>query len=208
MTALNFDACYNFTMEMEGGYSDDPNDPGNWTGCACHKGQLKGTNKGISACAYPSLDIANLSDSQIQQIYEDDYWDTVAGDALPMGVDLCTWDSGVNCGPGKGIEWLQVATGNPHADGVMGPETLSWVARCSDTDAVIDSICDQRLMYCQGLATWPTYGTGWSSRIAAMRSLAHEMAAAAPKPPPEPRQQVITITITVSPGVTVNVVTA
>jgi lysozyme family protein len=63
-------------------------------------------------------------------------------------------------------------------------------------------------MYCQGLATWPTYGTGWSNRIAAMRSLAHEMAAAAPKPPPAPKPQVVTITISAPAGVTVNVVTA
>src|SRR5262245_59762431 len=120
-------ACYQFTMEQEGGFSTDPNDPGNWTGCEVGTGELKGTNKGISACAYPDLALASLTGYEIFKIYDRDYWDVVAGDQLPRGIDLCTWDSGVNCGPGKGVEWLQRATGNPNADGAMGPETLSYV---------------------------------------------------------------------------------
>lgn len=196
MTVENFPDCYAFTLQQEGGYSDDPTDPGNWTGCAPNVGQLKGTMKGISACAYPQLDIASLTDDDIQDIYHRDYWDKVAGDDLPVGVDLCTWDSAVNCGPGNGVKWLQRATGNPHADGAMGPETLSYVDKATDTDAVVDSICDQRMAYYKSLSTWPTYGVGWSNRVDAMRSLAHQMIADAQPTPTTPSEQVVTITIT------------
>lgn len=199
MSADNYDACYDFTMQQEGGYSSDPNDKGNWTGCAVGVGELKGTNKGISACAYPDLDIASLTDTEIEDIYRQDYWNKVCGDDLPKGVDLCTWDSGVNCGPGMGVTWLQRATGNPHDDGAMGPETLEYVAH-ANIDGTIDSICDQRMAYYKSLSDWDRYGAGWSSRVDAMRTLAHQMADTY-KPP----MQVITITITAPPGVQVQV---
>ena len=82
----NYIACLNKTLGYEGGYSDDPNDPGNWTGCEPGVGTLKGTYKGISACAYPDLDIADLSDWQIAVIYHDDYWAKCGGDDCPLGV--------------------------------------------------------------------------------------------------------------------------
>ena len=59
----NFERCFAFTLGAEGGYSNNPADPGNWTGGAVGNGELRGTNFGISASAYPQLDIANLTQS-------------------------------------------------------------------------------------------------------------------------------------------------
>jgi len=203
MTRANQHDCYEFTMEQEGGYSTDPDDPGNWTGCKPGVGELKGTYKGISACAYPDLDIKNLTNFQVYKIYDRDYWDKVEGDQLPMGVDLCTWDSAVNCGPSKGVEWLQCAMGMPAdtIDGAMGPQTLGYVEKIDDEDEIIDSICDQRMEYYRSLSTWPKYGEGWSNRVAAMRDLAHAMAGEEPDIEVEP--MVVSIKITMPPGCSV-----
>lgn len=194
-------ACYSFTMEAEGGFSTDSEDPGNWTGCAVGAGELKGTNQGISACAYPDLDLASLTEWEIFKIYDRDYWDVVWGDQLPRGVDLCVWDGGVNCGPGTAVGWLQMASGNPHVDGGMGPETMEYVQKCDDIDGLIDDICEQRMNYYRSLSTWPRYGEGWTQRTNDCRALAHEMATQQ-----TPAPKAVTITIVAAAGVEVQVI--
>jgi lysozyme family protein len=210
MTAANYDACYDKTMQWEGGYQCDPNDSGNWTGCAVGAGINKGTNKGISACSYPDLDIETLSDGEIEAIYRRDFWPVVCGDDLPAGVDSCTFDGAVNSGPLNGVKWLQEALGMPagHCDGVVGSETLGYVGKIDDVDAVIDDMCDRRLAFLKGLSTWPTYGVGWSNRVADIRASAHVMAAVLPVPPPAETTITVTITITVPTGAVAEVHTS
>ena len=54
----NFDKAFDWVMKWEGIFSDDPNDPGNWTGGQPGKGILKGTKFGISAmCVSPEMRI-------------------------------------------------------------------------------------------------------------------------------------------------------
>lgn len=205
----NFDACYAFTVGEEGGYSDNPQDKGNWTGCAVGAGELKGTNKGISACTYPDLDIVNLTDLEIESIYQRDYWAKMCCDVWPAGVDLCTFDGGVNSGPAMGVTWLQEAVGAA-PDGIVGDETRTKVA-AADPNTTIDRMCDARLAWLKTLDDWPTFGEGWENRIDDLRAEAHAMASApAPAPTPAPAGQVVTITLTVTapPGVTVVVAPA
>jgi lysozyme family protein len=210
MTAENYAACLDKTLGYEGGYSDDPNDPGNWTGCAPGAGELKGTMKGISACSYPDEDIANLTDDHIAEIYRQDYWDVVKGDDLPAGLDLCTFDGGVNSGPARGLQWTQEATGAA-PDGVCGPETIAC-CQAAEPHAAIDAACDARLAFLRTLDTWPRYGEGWTNRVEDVRRTAHSMASAAPPaPPPEPapapETQTVSITILIElpAGVKLNV---
>jgi lysozyme family protein len=194
MTAANYEACLDKTLGYEGGYSNDPNDPGNWTKCACGVGVLKGTMKGISACAYPTLDIQHLTDAQIEEIYRTDYWNKICGDDLPAGVDLCTFDGAVNSGPAKSAQWLQSACGAP-VDSVVGPQTCA-AANAADDNNVIDHMCDERLAFLKTLSTWRTYGQGWTNRVEDVRRTAHGMVAPS-------ATTTITITITVPAGCTV-----
>jgi len=64
MTAANYDACIGKVLEYEGGYTNDPNDKGGWTGCAVGAGTNKGTNRGISACSYPNEDIKGMTEAR------------------------------------------------------------------------------------------------------------------------------------------------
>ena len=56
-----FDQAFAAVIGHEGGYTSDARDPGNWTGGAVGQGACKGTQWGISAAAYPALDIAGLT---------------------------------------------------------------------------------------------------------------------------------------------------
>jgi len=210
MTAANYNACISKVLKYEGGFTQDPNDKGNWTGCACGSGTNKGTNRGISACSYPAEDIKGMTEPRAKEIYRADYWNPIHGDELPAGPDLCTFDGAVNSGQSRGVKWLQRACGAP-ADGVVGPQTIA-LANAADEHVTIDRMCDDRLEFLRGLSTWDRYGKGWTSRVEDVRKTAHGMVVDVPHPEPEeppptpePEPLVVTITIDAPPGVVVKV---
>ena len=84
--AARFPGC--LVVGEEGGFTADPTDSGNWTGGAPGRGECRGTRWGISAAAYPLLDIARLQLTDAQAIYRRDYWDRLQGDALPPALAL------------------------------------------------------------------------------------------------------------------------
>jgi hypothetical protein len=53
------------TIQLEGGYVNDPDDPG---------GETK---FGISKRAFPHVDIASLTKEQAAELYKDKYWDVL-----------------------------------------------------------------------------------------------------------------------------------
>jgi lysozyme family protein len=162
----NFARCVVFTFGFEGGFTNNPSDPGNWTGGEIGKGELRGTNFGISAAAYPNLDIANLTQDEAAAIYKQDYWATIQGDALPGPIALVAFDAAVNAGPKRSVIWLQQAAGVA-ADGVMGPATLAAV-RGGDAAALAREAVVRRLNFSTGLPTWGNFGLGWSRRLIAL----------------------------------------
>lgn len=80
--------AFQIVVGIEGGYVNDPQDPG---------GETK---FGISKRAYPALDIAALTLEQAQQIYLRDYWDACGCDTMPWERALCVFDMAVNQGQG------------------------------------------------------------------------------------------------------------
>lgn len=124
-TAL-FKKCIEVILTNEGGYTNNPNDLGNWTE-PNRTGILKGTKYGIAARFFPHLDIKNLTVEQARQIYFEKYW-------LPMSLDgiqydfsaLQIFDFGVNAGKGRAIRTAQNVVG-VKADGICGKETRAAI---------------------------------------------------------------------------------
>lgn len=181
MTAANFQACLDITLGHEGGYSGERADPGNWTGGKVGLGRLAGTKFGISAAAYPTLNITALTPADAARIYAADYWRPVQGDALPAGVDLATFDFGVNSGVSRAVKALQSSVG-AKVDGQLGPLTVLAVQRATATKAAtiaaVGAICDRRLSFLRGLSTWGTFGRGWANRVGDVRTRGQAMAGA------------------------------
>ena len=124
-----FDTCLAFTLREEGGYVDDPADPGG------------ATNMGITLATYREwsddpafgpIRVEDMTERTARAIYRSLYWNPLRADALPIGVDLSVFDMGVNAGIWRSAHLLQRALGftGEEVDGSIGPETLDAAAKC------------------------------------------------------------------------------
>ncbi|WP_297369531.1 glycoside hydrolase family 108 protein [Acidocella sp.] len=162
----NFARCIAFTLDFEGGYSNNPADPGNWTGGAVGRGELRGTKFGISAAAYPALDIAALTQPEAEALYRADFYIPLEGDALPPAIAMVAFDAAVNAGPRRAVVWLQQAC-DLLADGVLGPETLRALTT-GDAQATAREALVRRLAAQAGAPGWSNFGLGWTRRVLAL----------------------------------------
>jgi lysozyme family protein len=162
---VTFDEAFEKLIGHEGGYQTDHNDRGNWTSGEIGKGEKKGTKYGISAAAYPSLDIANMTMEQARHIYKRDYWGPAGCDAVPPGLRFDLFDFAVNSGIRTAIKTLQKAVGTVD-DGILGPKTLQAIGSMPET-RLRARFNGARLEFMTTLWNWPTYGRGWARRIAA-----------------------------------------
>ena len=149
---MNFTQAFTTLIGHEGGYVNDPRDPG---------GETK---FGISKRAYPDVDIASLTLEQASAIYKRDYWDRARCDELPDVVAFQVFDTAVNSGIGQSIRFLQRAVGVAD-DGQVGPLTVSAVRRL-DPEAVAARFNGHRLDFMTKLSTWDVFGKGWARRVA------------------------------------------
>jgi lysozyme family protein len=149
---MNFDQAFDKLISHEGGYVNDPRDPG---------GETK---FGISKRAYPSVDIAGLTLEQAKAIYLRDYWQRARCDELPPALAFQVFDTAVNSGIGQAIRLLQRAVGVAD-DGVTGPLTMAAIQR-TDAEGLIARFNGQRLEFMTKLSTWDTFGRGWARRVA------------------------------------------
>jgi len=100
------------TLSYEGGYSNDPSDPGSET------------NFGISKKSYPNVDIAGLTKDQAIAIYQRDFWTPLLCDQIAdKRVAWKLFDIAVNHGTIDAVRMVQFIVG-ASIDGIMGPDTL------------------------------------------------------------------------------------
>lgn len=122
MKEITFEMVLPFVMNIEGGLSLDPDDTGNWTGGKKGAGELKGTNRGISAAAYPNEDIAGMTKERASFLAKRDYWDKFRVVTYPSFIRPHFFDVCFNSGGSRAAKILQRAIG-VDADGIVGAET-------------------------------------------------------------------------------------
>jgi lysozyme family protein len=161
---MTFDDAFEILIDHEKGFQNDPNDPGNWTGGKKGKGELRGTKYGVSAAAYPQVDIRNLTMEDAKAIYHRDYWSKVAKPFIPQNLHFNLFDIAVNSGPETAIRLLQRALGVTE-DGDPGPKTQAALASVS-AFRLSNRIHAYRLLYMTDLKNWTSSGKGWARRVA------------------------------------------
>lgn len=143
----------------EGGYVNNPKDPGGATKygithrtLAAHRGVVSVTPAQVKA----------LSKEEATEIYRRSYWVQSGGDLLPVGIDYMAFDYGVNSGPAQAIKSLQRIIGVT-ADGIVGGQTVAAVKAYKGD--LIAAYAAERLRFMKSLKTWATFGRGWQKRV-------------------------------------------
>jgi len=111
-----FEDIIEVVLEHEGGYVNDPKDPGGET------------NFGIAKRSHPDVDIANLTKDGAKDIYKEVYWDKNKVESLSEDLRHIYFDMCVNQGRGRAVKILQETANAKGAglkvDGGMGPMTI------------------------------------------------------------------------------------
>lgn len=166
----NFEQSLALVLKHEGGWVDHPRDPGGETNMGVTKKVWEEwTGKPVAPGGMKALTVADVT-----PLYRQKYWDAIKGDDLPDGVDYALFDFAVNSGPVRAIRMVQEIVGVT-ADGVIGPKTLAAIDRQDPRDLAA-KICDKRLEFLRGTKNWPTFGRGWTPRIADVKKMAVQMA--------------------------------
>lgn len=110
-----FESAVNAVLGEEGGYVNNPADPGGET------------NFGISKRAFPNVDIKNLTREAAMGLYKTHYWDPL----LTLGVVderllRLAFECAVNQGLGKTKELLALSKGRPEY--FMAERALAYAA--------------------------------------------------------------------------------
>lgn len=97
-----FDKALQYTLGIEGGYSDDKRDSGGKTRWGVTEAKAR-------AFGYTG-EMKDLPPDMARQIYREDYWDIIRLDqvaelAVPIALEM--FDTGVNCGVGTPVRFLQ-----------------------------------------------------------------------------------------------------
>jgi lysozyme family protein len=189
-------ALWAFIASQESGkLSLDPKDSGNWNSGICGIGILVGSKWGISAAAFPSVDIQNVTFESAQAICMRQYWPTVKASMLcdkgAAALAMLLVDAAWGSGPTPAIVALQRAVGVA-ADGEWGSITDAAIDRAigapplwglpTGLHCLIADYVAERILFESKLGTWGNYEGGWVHRLTRIESLCHSFL---PVPPPQ-----------------------
>lgn len=161
LSSNRFQKAFDNLIKEEGGYVNDPDDPG---------GETK---YGVSKRSYPHLNINKLTLNDVSKIYRKDFYDVLRCDELPTDrVAQEVLEQGVNMGVKTVISFLQIvakSVGSPiDVDGKIGPKTLGALKRIPE-DVLLAALKSLAIAHYLELAherpPMRKYLNGWIRRV-------------------------------------------
>ncbi len=183
-----FDIALAHVLQMEGGWTEDPYDPGGPTNfgitlatLAAHRGAI------VDAASFPDLKqrLREISPAEVHQIYIERYWHPACAAALAPNIALMHFDAAVNHGVGTAARILQEAVGAT-IDGEIGPETLGACA-VMPAAQLLQRYADIRRARYRALGHFWRFGRGWLARVDRTLAAAQSIASR-PKISPTPKE--------------------
>jgi lysozyme family protein len=139
---VKFNEIIEVVLHHEGGYVNDPDDPGGET------------NFGVAKRSHPDVDIKNLTKDGAKEIYKETYWDRNKVESLPENLRHIAFDMYVNQGKSRGVKILQQAANAKGAglkvDGGLGPMTLKAI---TESNVELERVRAYRIKYYADLVT-------------------------------------------------------
>ena len=170
-----FERAHAFVARMEGGFVDDPADPGGTTnyGVSLRLLKAQGLEVGdidadgdIAADANRSPHSAPAAGVRLHT-----FWSVVPADAVAAPPALAVYDTAVNMGVGQAKRLTQKAL-FIEADGRWGPLTWAAIKSCSDPKAAALAMVERRRERYAALVRNNTalekFSRGWENRMKAL----------------------------------------
>jgi lysozyme family protein len=154
---MNFKECLDLVLKSEGGWVNNPKDPGGETNLGVTKAVWE------EWVGHPVESLKKLTKEDVAPLYEQKYWRPCYAEVLPRGLNFVTFSMGVNAGPGRAVKLLQSAIGCV-PDGVIGPKTRELIS-ASNSATLIAKFSEARREYYRALKTFPIFGKGWLARV-------------------------------------------
>lgn len=151
----HFDRAFTDLIGNEGGYSNNPADPGGET--------MWGVTLAVARENGYMGAMRDFTQAMAKIIYLKKYW-LPQFDELPYGLAFQLFDGAVNSGVGQSIRWLQRALGEAD-DGKFGPVTMAAALK-ADPVKIAMLFSAKRLIFMTQLTGWASFGKGWARRIA------------------------------------------
>jgi len=155
--ASNFQECLDLVLKSEGGWVNNPADPGGETNLGVTKRVWE------EYVGHAVKTMKNLTKDDVAPMYELKYWRPCYCEVLPRGLDFVVFSMGVNAGPGRSVKLLQQSIGCV-PDGVIGPRTRELIS-ASNSANLISKFSETRREYYRSLKTFPIFGKGWLARV-------------------------------------------
>ncbi|EIJ67468.1 glycoside hydrolase family 108 protein [Pasteurella bettyae] len=154
--SLSFQQIFDRLIGHEGGYANDPQDPGGETNWGV-------TKRTAQANGYTG-NMKTMTRQQAYEIYRRAFWLRYNCEQMPDAVTYQFFDAAVNHGFGNASRMLQRAVGVLD-DGIIGKYSLEAINRnpISDTLMVLNG---ERLNFYIRLKNFDYFGKGWVNRVA------------------------------------------
>lgn len=154
---MSFPIFFDRIISHEGGYVNDPRDPGGETNWGI-------TRRTARANGYTGS-MRSMTRTQARDIYRKAYWERYRCALMPSAVAFQLFDACINHGFGNAARMLQRAAGVLD-DGVIGEVSMAAINRM-DEDDLLMRFAAERLDFYARLTTFNTFGRGWIRRVAA-----------------------------------------
>ncbi|BBF12737.1 hypothetical protein NTHiID20_13430 [Haemophilus influenzae] len=154
--SLSFKQIFDRLIGHEGGYVDDPRDPGGETNWGV-------TKRTAQANGYTGT-MKTITRQQAYEIYRRAFWLRYNCEQMPDAVAYQFFDAAVNHGFGNASRMLQRAV-NVADDGIIGNMTIAAIKKMAISDVIMRLNAERLEFYCK-LGTFATFGKGWVRRVA------------------------------------------
>jgi lysozyme family protein len=156
----DFNTAVKKTLINEGGYTNNPNDPGG------------ATKYGILQRDMPSVNIADITEAQATAYYSEHYWKALYSQIESQDIADKLFDSGVLFGVGEAVKVLQITLQPAFpaivADSEFGEETLSAINQ-SDSPTLLQGYKTSLVAYMLRIVVnkpvLREFTPGWLKRI-------------------------------------------
>ena len=167
----NWPTSLALVLKSEGGFSNNPHDPGGMT----NLGVTKNAWEAYVQRQVDEAEMRALTPELVAPMYKAQYWDACKCDDLPRGIDYAVFDSAVNMGASRSAKLLQSTLGVA-ADGIIGRATIG-VAVNADPDEFLEKFSAAKEQFYCNLPTFEHFGKGWLRRVSEVKQTAEGMIA-------------------------------